>query len=114
MKRAEWKRSIKCGGVTWKVRLVPADALGNRGKVTTLGLVCPKSKTIKIWIGLKGRARWNVLLHELFHVAWAERHGWNGVGLDREESINHLLTTATEAGLYDILNRNFGFGPDGD
>lgn len=68
-------------------------------------------RTIHIWIGLRGRAKWRVLLHEMMHIAYGHANGKAGVPRELEELAIRALTDGPDVSLYDLLNRNFGFGP---
>ena len=101
-----WPESLDVFGETWRVKLVSKRAL--RG---AWGDYQPDNKTIRVWVVLKGRARWRVLLHEMLHIAFAHANGQYGVPIGVEEAFIDALTTGPDVSLYDLLNKNFGFGP---
>lgn len=104
----KWKSKITVFGERWRVRLVPQSEL----TPGTYGEYDPDRRHINVWIGLKGRARWRVLLHELMHIAWRNAHGENGVHIDIEETVVGALTTGPDVSLFEILHANYDFGED--
>ncbi len=104
----KWPRQVTVRGERWTIRLVGRNALPRppKGKVM-LGSCDPSAQEICIWQGLKGKARWVVLLHELMHLAFNQ-----SCGEDLAASVEHALIDKIEEPLFDILHGNFGFGED--
>jgi hypothetical protein len=101
-----WPQALDVFGETWQVKLVSKRAL--RG---AWGDYNAERKTIRVWMVLKGRARWRVLFHEIVHIIFAHGNGQKGVPIGIEEAFIDGLITGVEVGLYEVLNRNFGVGP---
>jgi len=101
-----WPQALDVFGETWTVKLVSKRAL--RG---AWGDYNADKRTIRVWCVLKGRARWRVLMHEMMHISFAHANGQSGVPIGIEEAFIDALTTGPAVSFYDLLNRNFGFGP---
>lgn len=118
-----WPRAVRVRGERWRVLLVSLERLNpGIGRMTkaqlikedfAIGKAEPNGRLLMVWRGLLGHHRWIVLLHEMGHLAMGAAYGWNGVVRSREERIVHALTTHSSAEMYWILNRYFGFGPEG-
>ena len=106
-----WPRKLIMFGEVWKVRLVAKGTLEKEHKHIRprdyLAVVadCSQDKRlIQIWRNLKKKERWIYLTHEIVHVIIGRLLGDCGTHEER-------LAEKIDATLYEVLNKNFGFGP---
>ena len=100
----KWPRKIRVNGKTFKVRLLAKPHLGKGA----IGGLWVDEGEIRIWRGLSQKDRWITLLHEIMHLAWSTSVG------NAFEKFEESLMVRLDTSLYEILNRNFGFGDESD
>ena len=97
----KWPKRLFIYGNEVQVKLVSRKTLGADK------LADYHDGIIRIWRGLKGSARWSVLLHECLHLAWEYSNGD-----ELPDELEEKLVLRMEIPLFEILSQNFEFGLD--
>ena len=101
-----WPRQLHVFGETWLVKLVSQKELDSDWNSPVEGDYNSDKRTIRIWRGLKGHARWVTLWHEVFHICAQKSFGDSGLTTAVEEKLVSSLAVVWG----EILSRNFQIG----
>ena len=97
----KWPKKIYLCNDPWVTKLVAQKTIPGLD-----GWLDEENQAIVIPRVLKGRVRWQSLLHELMHHAWRSEVGWDMP----YDSLEERLIRTMEPTLYKTLHDNFDFG----